>query len=180
MTKVDMFLEGRCKPGTIKFCFDDVNQTMTDCLNNDTQVELDPLIGKDAGCTTLTLTKIKDVEQPKWGPPLFGYQYPTCEVTDELWDPEDDVTQNLCDREVYMQTVSFSDMIGALSAGLIIQLGFHKISNRFRGFHETYESRSFRTWNSFHLVKVLPRRISIRLTPLKKWLPLVRSQLISL
>jgi len=67
-------------------------------VHNETESNLN---GIDSNCTILTLTRIQDVEIPTFAPPLFGFSYDTA------------------DGEKY--EVTFGDMIGALSAGLIIQ-----------------------------------------------------------
>ena len=108
LTPIQNFLNGDCRPGTII-----QNTTDPDSIN-----------GIKANCTILTLTKIQNVPAPLFGvPALMGYDYPYCKEgkADDVVPPE--VCQDLtCPKgSCAAHSVSFSDMVGALSAGLIIQ-----------------------------------------------------------
>ena len=103
----------------------------------------DPNDPTGLNCTTLTLTKIKDVPPPIFTPPAFGgFNYEFCnEVSEDedgreirLYDskpryPEDFVYENynfttLDCKEGEMDDVwfvSFGDMMSQLGAGIIIQ-----------------------------------------------------------
>ena len=72
----------------------------------------------------LTLTKIQNVPAPLFGvPALMGYDYPYCKEGKADGDEPPEVCQDLtCPKgSCAAHSVSFSDMVGALSAGLIIQ-----------------------------------------------------------
>lgn len=86
-------------------------------------------------CTTLTLTMISDVLPPTMGPPMFGYEYAFCNNGDfdaearypegftvETYLSENNITLT-CGGGDFLDVwhVSFSDMIGVIGIGLLVQ-----------------------------------------------------------